>query len=76
MRRSDKKAYETKNGLPARAGPFPAALDDAVTAYRPRVANGANPGRMAVLGESSGGATGTWRALCLWSEWTHSFRQR
>jgi hypothetical protein len=57
MRRSDKKAYETKNGLPARAGPLPAALDDAVTAYRPRVANGANPGRMAVLGESSGGAT-------------------
>jgi hypothetical protein len=36
MRRSDKKAYETKNGLPACAGAFPAALDDAVTAYRPR----------------------------------------
>src|SRR6516225_984783 len=35
--------------------PFPAALDDAVTAYRALVADGADPGRMAVLGESSGG---------------------
>jgi epsilon-lactone hydrolase len=36
--------------------PFPAALDDAVTAYRALVADGVNPRRMAVLGESSGGA--------------------
>src|SRR5215510_10590199 len=32
-----------------------AALDDAVTAYRALVADGADPRRMAVLGESSGG---------------------
>ena len=30
--------------------PFPAALDDAVTAYRALVADGADPRRMAVLG--------------------------
>src|SRR5262249_7965167 len=35
--------------------PFPAALDDAVTAYPALVADGADPRRMAVLGESSGG---------------------
>ena len=35
--------------------PFPAALNDAVTAYRALVADGADPRRMAVLGESSGG---------------------
>jgi acetyl esterase/lipase len=35
--------------------PFPAALNDAVTAYRALVADGVNPRRMAVLGESSGG---------------------
>src|SRR5262249_61487915 len=35
--------------------PFPAALDDAVTAYRTLLTDGANPWRMAVLGESSGG---------------------
>src|SRR5262249_22879617 len=35
--------------------PFPAALDDAVTAYQALVADGADPRRMAVLGESSGG---------------------
>src|SRR6266404_2467908 len=35
--------------------PFPAALDDAVTAYRALVADGADPRKMAVLGESSGG---------------------
>jgi acetyl esterase/lipase len=35
--------------------PFPAALDDAVTAYRALVSDGADPRRMAVLGESSGG---------------------
>jgi epsilon-lactone hydrolase len=35
--------------------PFPAALDDAVTAYRALLTNGADPRRMAVLGESSGG---------------------
>jgi epsilon-lactone hydrolase len=35
--------------------PFPAALDDAVTAYRALVAGGAAPSRMAVMGESAGG---------------------
>ena len=35
--------------------PFPAALDDAVTAYRALLADGADPRRMAVMGESSGG---------------------
>ena len=35
--------------------PFPAALDDAATAYRALLAAGADPRRMAVLGESSGG---------------------
>src|SRR5262249_47499116 len=35
--------------------PFPAALDDAVTAYRALLTDGADPQRMAVLGESSGG---------------------
>src|SRR5437868_44662 len=35
--------------------PFPAALDDAVAAYRALVAGGAEPRRMAVMGESSGG---------------------
>jgi monoterpene epsilon-lactone hydrolase len=35
--------------------PFPAALDDAVTAYRALLTDGADPRRMAVLGESSGG---------------------
>src|SRR5438128_2491717 len=35
--------------------PFPAALDDAVTAYRALVAGGVDPRRMVVLGESSGG---------------------
>src|SRR5262249_57122745 len=35
--------------------PFPAALDEAVPAYRALVADGADPRRMAVLGESSGG---------------------
>src|SRR5262245_59704514 len=34
---------------------FPAALDDAVTAYRALLADSADPRRMAVLGESSGG---------------------
>src|SRR5258708_150334 len=34
--------------------PFPAALDDAVTAYRALVADGADPRRMAVLGQASG----------------------
>ena len=35
--------------------PFPAALDDAVAAYRALVAAGGDPRRMAVMGESSGG---------------------
>src|SRR5258708_14202479 len=35
--------------------PNPAALDDAVTAYRALVADGADPRRMAVLGEASRG---------------------
>lgn len=35
--------------------PFPAALDDAVTAYRWLLANGADPRLMAIIGESSGG---------------------
>src|SRR5215475_5909742 len=35
--------------------PFPAALDDAVTAYRALLTDGADPRRTAVLGESSGG---------------------
>ena len=35
--------------------PFPAALDDAVGAYRWLLANGADPDRIAVLGDSAGG---------------------
>jgi len=35
--------------------PFPAALDDAVTAYRRLLSDGADPRRMAIAGESSGG---------------------
>src|SRR5262245_28553188 len=35
--------------------PFPAALDDAVNAYRWLVAEGADPRRIAVMGDSSGG---------------------
>jgi acetyl esterase/lipase len=35
--------------------PFPAALEDAVKAYRALVAEGADPRQMAVVGESSGG---------------------
>src|SRR5690242_12064108 len=35
--------------------PFPAALDDAVAAYRALLADGADPRRMAVMGESAGG---------------------
>ena len=35
--------------------PFPAALDDAVAAYRALLAGGADPRRLALLGESSGG---------------------
>ena len=35
--------------------PFPAALDDALKAYRRLVADGVDPRRMAVMGESSGG---------------------
>lgn len=35
--------------------PFPAALDDAVAAYLQLLASGADPRRVAVLGESSGG---------------------
>ncbi|TFV83026.1 alpha/beta hydrolase [Blastococcus sp. CT_GayMR16] len=39
--------------------PFPAALDDAVAAYRKLLRNGADPGRTAVAGDSAGG----WLAL-------------
>lgn len=35
--------------------PFPAALEDAVAAYRWLLANGADPRRLAVIGESAGG---------------------
>jgi monoterpene epsilon-lactone hydrolase len=35
--------------------PFPAALDDAVAAYRWLLADGAAPGRIAVMGDSAGG---------------------
>jgi epsilon-lactone hydrolase len=35
--------------------PFPAALDDAVAAYRWLLADGANPQRVAVVGDSAGG---------------------
>jgi acetyl esterase/lipase len=35
--------------------PFPAALDDALTAYRRLLSDGADPRRMAIAGESSGG---------------------
>jgi epsilon-lactone hydrolase len=35
--------------------PFPAALDDAVIAYRRLLSDGADPQRMAIAGESSGG---------------------
>lgn len=35
--------------------PYPASLDDVVNAYRALLAQGADPRRMAVMGESSGG---------------------
>ncbi len=35
--------------------PFPAALDDAVAAYRHALANGSEPGRTAFAGDSAGG---------------------
>jgi epsilon-lactone hydrolase len=35
--------------------PFPAALDDAVSAYRWLIAQGAAPGRTALIGDSAGG---------------------
>jgi acetyl esterase/lipase len=35
--------------------PFPAALDDAVTTYRLLLADGADPQRIAVMGDSAGG---------------------
>jgi monoterpene epsilon-lactone hydrolase len=35
--------------------PYPASLDDAVNAYRALLTDGADPQRMAVMGESSGG---------------------
>jgi acetyl esterase/lipase len=35
--------------------PFPAALEDAVTAYHWLLANGADPRRLAVMGDSAGG---------------------
>ncbi len=36
--------------------PFPAALDDAVAAYRWLLADGADPQRITIMGDSSGGA--------------------
>lgn len=35
--------------------PFPAAVDDAITAYRYMLAQGTRPGRIAVAGDSAGG---------------------
>lgn len=35
--------------------PFPAAIDDAASAYRWMLTEGADPGRMAVMGDSAGG---------------------
>jgi epsilon-lactone hydrolase len=35
--------------------PFPAAVEDAVTAYRSMLADGADPGRIAFMGDSAGG---------------------
>jgi epsilon-lactone hydrolase len=35
--------------------PFPAALEDALSAYRALIAEGANPSRMALAGDSAGG---------------------
>jgi acetyl esterase/lipase len=48
--------------------PFPAALDDAIAAYRALLASGADPRRMAVLGESSGGGLGLGMLLKLRDE--------
>ena len=42
-------------GLPAGAGPFPAAVDDAVAAYRWMLAQGIAPENSAVAGDSAGG---------------------
>ena len=41
--------------------PFPAALDDALAAWRGLLAEGADPGRAAIIGDSAGGGL----ALCL-----------
>src|ERR1700722_5040321 len=38
--------------------PFPAALDDAVAAYRAMLADGVDPLRLAIMGESAGGGLG------------------
>ena len=38
--------------------PFPAALDDAVAAYRWLLQEGAEPGRVGILGDSAGGGLG------------------
>lgn len=35
--------------------PYPAALDDALAAYRALIGNGTGPGRVAVVGDSAGG---------------------
>src|SRR5712692_6001019 len=50
--------------------PFPAALDDAVTAYRALLADGADPRRMAVMGESAGGGLALGMLLRLRDEGT------
>jgi monoterpene epsilon-lactone hydrolase len=48
--------------------PFPAALDDAVAAWHGLLADGADPGRSAVLGDSAGGGLALALALRLKDE--------
>ena len=50
--------------------PYPAALDDAVTAYRALLADGADPRRIAVMGESAGGGLALGMLLKLRDEGT------
>jgi acetyl esterase/lipase len=51
--------------------PFPAALDDAARAYRQILADGADPLRIAIMGESSGGGLVFSTLLKLRDEGTH-----